>query len=31
MDEMERKIIAATRLFNRAVQLWTTLEEDEKV
>jgi hypothetical protein len=31
IDEMEKQISAATGLFDRAVQLWTTLEEDEQV
>jgi hypothetical protein len=31
MGEMEKQVSATTRLFDRVAQLWTMLEEDEKV
>jgi hypothetical protein len=31
MDEIKRQINEATRLFDKAVQLWTALKEDEQV
>jgi hypothetical protein len=31
IDEMEREAKEVTELFDKTVQIWTTLEEDEKV
>jgi hypothetical protein len=31
IDEMEKQVIAVEGLFDRVVQLWIALEEDEQV
>jgi hypothetical protein len=31
MEEMEKQLRTTEKLLNEAMQLWTTLEEDEKV
>jgi hypothetical protein len=31
MEEMEKQVSVAVELFNKVAQIWTMLEEDEKV